>query len=286
MAAPQIFELSAHDYHADRVGATVPTLSASVATTLVKKSPRHAWRQHPALGGQGRIRKSSDEQAQGSLIHALVLGKGLEQIEIIDAKDFRTKAAQEARDNAEAAGKTPILASKFKPMERTAYQIVEAIEGAGYNLGGMSEAVMTWTEETNTGPVECRGMTDHIHLDAGTVLDLKTCHNAHPRACESHIIEYGYDIQRAAYLSALGKLRPEFEGRGVYKWVFAEIENGDLIDVSIAEAGGTIRDMGEARWRRACELWALCLKNNHWPGYGDAVILEAPLYAVKEELGI
>lgn len=292
----KLLNIPAHEYHADRVGQTVPTLSASIATTLVKKSPRHAWRQHPALGGAGRVRKSSDEQAQGTLIHALVLGKGLEQIKVMKDeetgevfKDYRKKAAQEMKEKAEDAGLTPILAHKFAPMQQTANEIIRAIEGAGLNLGGMSEAVMTWTEDTEAGPIACRGMSDHILFDDKDptgVIDLKTCHNAHPRACESHIVEYGYDIQRAAYLSALGKIRPDLEGRFFYKWVFAEIENGELIDVSIAEASGTLRELGAARWKRACETWAVCLRDNYWPGYGDANLLDAPAFALKSELGI
>lgn len=282
----KFIEIDAANYHADQVGATVPTLSASVAGTLVKKSPKHAWRQHPALGGRGRVRKSSDEQAQGTLIHALVLGKGLDQVEIIDAKDYRSKAAQELRDSAEAAGKTPILVHKLAPMQKTAYDIVAAIEDAGFNLGGISEAVATWTEDTEAGPVLCRGMMDHVHVSDGVIIDLKTCHNAHPRSCESHILEYGYDLQRAAYVSALGKINPDVEGRIVYKWVFAEIDGGELIDVSIAEASGTLRELGAARWKRACETWAVCLRDNYWPGYGGAVLLEAPVYAMKEEMGL
>lgn len=282
----ELLDMPAHEYHADRVGSEVPTLSASIAGTLVRKSPRHAWLSHPRLGGKGRVRKSTDEQAQGTLIHAMVLGKGMDQVRVIDAKDYRTKAAQEARDAAEAEGFTPILAAKLAPMQRTAGGILAAMEAAGVVLDGVSEAVMTWTENTAAGPVACRGMTDHIILNRGTIIDLKTCHSAHPKACESHVIEWGYDVQRAAYLSALGKLRPEWEGRATYKWVFAEIDGGDLIDVVVAEASGMMREIGAARWRRACETWAVCLRDDYWPGYGDAVLLDAPPWAVKEELGL
>ena len=48
MGEPQILRISPDEYH-ERDG-----LSASVATTLINKSPLHAWSQHPKYGGKSK----------------------------------------------------------------------------------------------------------------------------------------------------------------------------------------------------------------------------------------
>ena len=48
-------DIPAADYHADRVGhGDAPSLSSSVARTLIQQSPIHAWFKHPKLGNAPR----------------------------------------------------------------------------------------------------------------------------------------------------------------------------------------------------------------------------------------
>src|SRR5438132_1009339 len=75
-----------------------PSLSVSIATELILRSPLHAWQIHPRLGGLRR--PTTEAMENGTLIHALLLGKGENRIAVLDVKDFRTNAAKEARDAA------------------------------------------------------------------------------------------------------------------------------------------------------------------------------------------
>src|SRR5262245_35492153 len=87
-----------------------PSLTQSIAKTLITKSPLHAWTEHPRLGGVRR--EPTREMDDGKILDALLLSGG-DGLEIIEAPDFRTKDARARRDAAKAAGKTPILKHKL-----------------------------------------------------------------------------------------------------------------------------------------------------------------------------
>ena len=68
--SPGIYEIPATEYHADPC--PEPSLSASVARTLIDRSPLHAWMQHPKLGGQ-QEEKPAARMSLGSAAHSVIL---------------------------------------------------------------------------------------------------------------------------------------------------------------------------------------------------------------------
>jgi hypothetical protein len=114
----RILNVSEAAYHADPCGS--PSLSQSIAHTLITQSPRHAWLEHPRLGGQQRV--SSKVMDEGSILHKLLLGAGA-QFEMVVADDWRTKAAKEARDVIIAGGRIAILAHNFEKLMKAAERI-------------------------------------------------------------------------------------------------------------------------------------------------------------------
>lgn len=273
-------------YHSDPVG-EVPTLSSSCAATLINRSPFHAWLEHPRLG------KCRDEETEamsaGTLLHALVLGKGLDRIAVLDVDDYRTKDAKAARDAAIAAGRTPIKRAQFEAAERLATDVRAELTDRGIVLDGASEVAVTWTETATDGtPVQCRAQLDHVKPEAGIIYDLKTCRSAHPRAIQSHIIEYGYDVQHAAYTSALRKLHPELAGKMRMEFLFVEtLPEGAPRRVLLARVAldGMFRELGARRWQRAIDEWAACLRTKRWPDYygGNVVEIQAPGWILSNE---
>ncbi len=139
-------DITAVKYHAETFS-THPMLSASTASTLIGESPYHAWLFHPKLGKLEK--KQTNSLEWGTVLHALILGKGQEQIEVIDARDYRTNAAKEARDNALALGKTPIKIDDYERAETIAQSAIDKINEAGFALDEYDrEQVITWEEET------------------------------------------------------------------------------------------------------------------------------------------
>lgn len=281
MSAAILENVTAEQYHADPCA--LPSLSASIATQLVTRSPYHAYLYHPRLGGVKR--EASKEMDRGSLIHALVLGSPDECV-IIDADNYRTKAAQERRDEARANGLTPILAREHAEVQEVADAIRVKMHAEGIDLTGRSEVVVNWTEETPAGKVLCRGMMDHLIENRAVIFDLKNSVNAHPKKFAASCIEYGYDIQFAAYTSAFRKLRPDLAGRERFTWlIIEELPAGspDRVILTVAEPSAMMRELGKHRWEKACAQWAQCVESGVWPGYsvGTAKI-DPPAWAMRE----
>lgn len=286
---PRLIRIPSAQYHADDIGEDRPSLSSSVATEIVRKSAFHGWLKHPKLGKA--TRKTTADQAYGTLIHSLVLDPddAADQVVVVEADNFRTKAAQAERDDALAAGKTPILVGEMTDAYKVADEIKAAIAAAGFELTGQSEVAIVWEEDTPHGPIVCRGLIDHLLLDRPAILDLKTCNSAHPNAIAKSVTEHGYHIQACAYTKAIQQYRPDLAGRVELTWLFVEIlpeESPRRVILTVAKPDGMMRELGRIHWDRACETWSRCLKDNHWPAYvtGIASISPKP-WELKEEMG-
>jgi hypothetical protein len=300
----RIIDLSDADYHADRLDGvtTEPTLSASCAVTLVTKSPAHAVREHPRFGHVPRV--ATEEMDKGTILDALLLGGGRNIVTVqigegtaaekkkrraegieparVDASDYRTDEAREAKAAIVAAGHVPILAHKRFALDVAATELRAEIERLGVDLGAeLAHQVAVWTEHATDGtPVVCRAQFDHW---AGAIIsDLKCGETADPRRLPRKIAERAGDIQAAAYVRAAEAVCPDLAGRVRFRWIFCEVEQPYL--VTIAEPSGTMRELGARRWQRAIDLWAQCRASGEWPGYGDAVaIVEPQMWQLAEE---
>jgi hypothetical protein len=275
-----VFDLPAAEYHSDPCDQ--PSLTSSIAHALVSKSPLHAWNIHPRFGGNRSWQ--SREMGLGSVAHAMLLGTEHELV-VIQADDWRAKIARDLRDAALAAGKVPVLQSDHDDIARAVKEIRRRLRLLKIKLCGRSEVSLFWLETADDGTVvQCRGRLDHLVLTKtrAEIFDLKSARSAHPKACSNHSFEYGYDIQQAAYRSALTQLYPQHAGREQFYFLFAELE--PPYAVTTCAPAGSLRELGERRWRRAVNLWARCLKEKKWPGYAEGVVqLEAPRYALADE---
>lgn len=269
-------------YHADPC--ETPSLSASIATEMIQRSPLHAWQMHPRLGGVRR--EATDATNGGTLHHALLLGAGAEQLAVLDVNDFRTNAAKAVRDEALAAGKTVIKKADFDEAQNAVEKIKERMAALGIVLDGTSEEKVEWVEETEEdGFVICRGMLDHLIIKfdpvaQATVYDVKTIRSADLRTIRRHIFDYGYEIQEAAYRSAVGAISPEARGRIDFVFLFAEIDPPYAVTPIRLEPRWTA--IGEMKWERAVRTWARCLKTKTWPAYVEAITqIDAPPWALE-----
>lgn len=273
----RILDVSEEAYHGDPL--PEPSLSATIAKIIMDRSPLHAWQEHPRLGEWKRADKK--EFDRGALFHKLILGKGAE-IASVDARDWKTKAARDARDQARAEGKIPVLAQDLFEAKLGIGTIRERLDRVNIRLDGESEVAIAWQELSYEGPIWCRGKLDHLKKGArnATIVDLKTARSAHPAACLRHIVSYGYDIQQAAYTRAVETLYPENSGRVDFIFLFVETE--PPFAILPARIDGILRERGERRWRGAVEAWAHCRATNDWPSYARGITtLEAPAWLLS-----
>lgn len=276
MSAQLLRDVSHADYHLDNLPGA-PHLSRSIALTLLTRSPRHAWCLHPKLGGQ---RQADDSEATdgGSLLHSLLLGEG-PLVRVVEANDWRTKAAQQARDQAREDGAIPILERHYATLLGTATALRERLLGLGYDFDFWErEVTITWVEEG----VACKARLDLALLKAGRIADLKVTKLLTPGAFTRGIPNYGLDIQAHVYEQALAAVEPELAGR--VRMEFLLLESRPPFEVAVVPIAESMRSLGRTRWAHARGIWRRCLESGQWPGYGVLAPVEAPAWALTDAM--
>lgn len=278
-------DISEEQYHTDKLGAEAdpPMLSVSTAQALVLESPAHAHWRHPRLGGHALI--PSTIMDRGTLLHALLLGKGRE-VAVIECEDWTHKADKKLRDAHRAAGRLAVTRKLYDDSIEGAKELEAKLRRRGYIFNGSSEVTLVWNEETADGVVvQCRARADHIVGER--IYDLKITGDANPKTLKrGQLTRMGYDIQGAAYPRALEYALPQLRGRTSFTLLFCEAEPPYC--VTPVRFAGSLRELGERKWLRAVNEWERCLSAGHWPDYlddGDVMIAEAKPYELEDEEG-
>lgn len=272
-------------YHADPC--VSPSLSSSIAHTLVTQSPRHAWLEHPRLGGN-KDRVATRTMDEGAILHKLLLGKGA-QFEMVVADDWRTNDAKAARSAIHAAGKIAILAKHFEKLKTAAEHIFRHAKDHGFPLIGQAEVAVEFVDYADQIKREreilCRCRMDLIGANH-VLYDVKKVDSANPKDIARKICEYGYDIQATAYVRAYEQLIPEALGRTDFVFLFCEPD--PPYEVVPVRLDGYFTEIGKRRWNKALALWDKLLTEGSypWPGYADgAIVAIPPQYVINQELG-
>lgn len=257
-----------------------PSLSSSIASLLITRSPKHAYHAHPRLG-RGGSGEYTEATSRGTAIDSLLLG-GDTEIVPIDVEDFRSKDARAQRDAAYAAGKLPMKLAEYQEYKLKADAIRSRLQKHGIALDGENQVTIVWEEATPTGPILARCRIDHLKVfdDRAIICDLKTTKCAHPKEVATSMVKWGYDIQAAAYKRAVGKLYPHLVGRIDFVFLFVETEAP--YECLPAEPDGQMQKRGEYGWAQAVALWGKCLHEHEWPGYiapGEIARITPPAWA-------
>jgi hypothetical protein len=267
---PGFYAMPARVYHADPCPA--PSLSSSCANRLLDMTPKHAWTEHPRLGGlAGKAKKAKKEEVNiGSVAHELLLGEGA-GIAILPGcyENFLTNAAKEARDEAIAAGKTPVLEKQYLRAERIAARmraIVQEFEGykAAFDAGAGGEIAAIWYDEVFG--CWCRALIDWWGPKLNDLIDLKTTTvGLSDGAIDRKVESEGIDTQLMLYERGMSALWPQEAGRWKYRIAF--IEQDEPYEARILALNKEQRDRGYRRMIHAGLLFGHCLARNEWPGY-------------------
>lgn len=266
-------DISDEDYHRD------PALSASGAKRLLPPScpARFKWERD-----NGRPNKR--EYDVGSAAHAAVLGTGWPLV-VVDAPDWRTKAAKEKRDEAYANGHVPILASEKANVDAMAAALLKHPRAAALldPDHGKPEVSAFWHDERHG--IDRRARFDWLpNTDGGRLLvpDYKTTNSAEPFRFAKSIFDFKYDLQAVFYTDALHAL--EVAEDVVFTFIAQETTPPYLITVH--ELDEVALRLGRERVDRACALFAECTATDTWPGYSDEVELVTPPIWLTDEYGL
>lgn len=273
---PGVYTMTADEYHADPV--TGGSLSSSGARRLLPPScpAKFRWEQD---NGQPPKRHFD----LGHAAHQLVLGDG-PRIVVIDADSYRTKAAQQQRDEAYEAGGIPLLPDEYTVVREMAEALrAHPVARALFDpTRGRPEVTLIWRDQP-TG-VWRRARYDWFP-DRGPgrliIPDYKTCASAEPDALSKAVNQHGYHQQAAWYRDAAIALGLAGEDTA---FVFVCQEKTPPYVVTIVELDATALRIGAIRNRRALQLYAHCTATGHWPPYSEAIeLLSLPVWAEIEE---
>lgn len=278
---PGLFQMPADAYHADC--APEPSLSSSIARTLVEQSPQHAWIAHPRLGCRVEPdRDPSRPKEIGTVAHKLILGRGAEVV-VIDADDYRTAAAKAQRAQAYEAGHCPILRPDAEKADALADQVAEklaAIPGCEGFAKAPSEVVAVAQDRSGAW---LRIMMDRveIHPTHAVIWDVKTGdQSAAPQGLGRRVENMQMEVQAALYTRVLASLLPRLAGRIRFRWIFVENEFPHAL--TVAEADGAGMEIGARKVAAAIHLWNRCRAADRWPGYpAEIVRFDYPEWAAR-----
>jgi hypothetical protein len=273
---PGVYDIPEDEYHADPVPGG--SLSSSGARRLLPPSCPAIFRyeqDHP-------VRK--DVFDFGSAAHKLVLGAG-PVIVVVDAEDWRTRAAKERREDIRDAGAIPLLRAEHAQVQAMAlairrHPIASVLFDPSGN--GRPEQSLFW-QDPETG-VWCRARPDWLpdtYADRRLIIpDYKTTVSASPEHITKAVGNLGYHQQDAWYTDGARALGLDDDPAFIF--VFQEKTPPYL--VTVVQLDEDARRAGRARNRLAIERYRDCTESGIWPGHSDEIeFITLPAWATRTE---
>ena len=258
---PGVYDIPEDWYHRDPVPGA--SLSASGAKKLLACPARFFY-------DRAHSPQPSTAMEMGTAAHKMVFGIGA-QVVLVDAENWRTKAAQQEAADARAQGHVPLLPGDYAKAKAIADAVRRhPVASALFSLDrGDPEQALCWTDP-ETG-VWLRARLDWLPRPVPgrrtVIADLKTCASATPHAIAKAVADYGYFIQAPWYVDAVRALGldddPEFA------LVFVETAPPHLITVAALDEDAMA--FGRAEGRKAIERFRDCTESGIWPGYSNEI---------------
>lgn len=277
MMEPGIYTMPMSEYLSDPCAA--PSLSGGLAHTLLTRSPLHAWTEHPRLNKAFVPDAPTPEQEEGTALHALIL-ENEDLTVVVDAPDWRTKAAQQARIAAREAGKIAILKARHAEIASVADDVRDQLryhdDARDILAAGKPEQTMIWQYQD----IWVRNRVDWLDEDPrGWLTDIKTvATTAEPDAFGRKLVDSGYALSAALYLAGARALGRRPAG---YRWLVVERDPPHAI--SVVAMAPDLMDLAERQARRALDIWRECMRTDTWPAYPPRTCyIEAPAWATMK----
>lgn len=256
---PGQYEIPAEVYHGDCCIA--PSLSASGAVEILDECPRMFW--HNSYLNPEREIEDKRCFTLGTCAHMLFLEPHLmeEKVAIIDAENYRTKAAQELKKAAQDAGKLPILSHEFSDVLAMRRELFShPVAGKAFQ-SGRAEQTLIWQDEI-TG-VWCKSRPDWIPTSGTYLIDYKTSTTANPEAFQRKAAELGYYQKAAWQMEGMKAVTGERPRR--FYFVLQSVKAPYLVSVFELDSGSIM--WGDILNAKSREVFAKCLKEDRWPSY-------------------
>lgn len=240
-------------YHADR-----GSLSSSGARQLLRAPAKFRYEQDH--GSPHR-----DVFDFGSAAHTLVLGAG-DEIAPIDADSWRSKDAQERRDDARKHHRIPLLVADYDKARAMADAVHKHPIANELFADGVAEQSGFWTDEATWLRLRFRPDWITQYQGAVTLVDYKTAQTADPKTFARKAFDFGYHFQAAWYVAGYEAVTGEAP-----RFLFIVQEKEPPYLVSVVEFDDAALCHGAVDVRTAVDIYAACIESNIWPGYGTEI---------------
>lgn len=276
--------MPARVYHADPCGE--PSLSSTIARTILSKSLAHAHAEHPRLGGTAK-KDPTAAMDRGSCVHSILAGTSGEDVELGDFPTFLSKASREWADSVRMKGKIPALCCDMEDAVLIARNVQTKIargltdDNNPFNAG-RPEVTAIWS----LNDVWFRARYDRLVKRDGepcTAWDYKVTSDVSPAAVKRSFRRFGYHLQAAHYLAGLDALCPQFAGR--HSFIFAFVEDAPPYSVRRYCLKTDTLGVAKIDIARAHSLWERAIKTNEWPDAttDQTTFIEIPTYDDDEQ---
>lgn len=280
--------LPSAEYHGDIcIG---PSLSHSGVHPLVDECPAIFWQDSYFNPNREQEQRTTFDIGTAAHLITLEPEQRAGRVVLINTKDYRTDAAQVARNNAYASNLTPLLPQQVATIDAMHDALMSDPVAATAFTAGVPERSY-FAKDPFTGVwLKCRPDYDREE----TLIDFKTTTDASPQAFARRGGDLGYWSQAVWYSDvvelAVGRQIKEF-------WFVCQSTKPPYL-VSVNKYGINDLYWGRLVNRHAINLFAKCLAAGKWPGYRDprtpdtdgAHIVEIPSYVkfrlqMRDQLG-
>lgn len=238
------------------------------------------------MGDPGRWKASVKKETTaamgfGSLVDCLLLEpeKFTTRYALSPFDSFRTKAAQEWRDEMAAGGVEVMAEDKYESAKSAIGAVLDHPEAARLLNGSRNQVAFRY--DTCHG-LASKGLIDIVPTEDDTLVDLKTCSQSaleDRRSLARHIFDWGYHIQAGAYLDGWNEASGEERMR--FKFIF--VTSSAPFRCAVVELPYAAILLGSQQYLSGVAKFADCLQRNVWPSQWDGLIeLDLPEYAYTE----
>lgn len=273
---PGVYEIDVEGYHDDPVAGG--SLSSTGARRLLAPSCPAKFRYEQ--DHRHEIAPINRTFNLGHAAHKLVLNDGPELVRI-DAANYQTKAARQARDEALAADLVPLLPGEWDQVHAMAAALRAHPVAALFDPDhGKAEQTLVWRDE-GTG-VMCRARLDW--LQPGVVIDYKSALSGDLEALGRASDQHGYAQQADFYLDGVRSLGLADEHT---PFVFIAQEKEPPYLITPFQLDPTALSIGRRRNTAARQVYRYCTETDYWPGHvhdpEDIAWVSLPPWVEKRE---
>lgn len=266
-------------YHSGAFGPPGGSLSSTGAKRILEAPAVYRWHQL----NQEPPKTIYDF---GHIVHAEVLGVGLDVVEIPEEYlasngAASTKLAKDFMADARANGDIPVKPGELEePRAVAAAVLADPLARTYFEQGTPEQSIFAQDPETG---VWMRGRLDWTKQD-GTLVDLKTtASNASQAEFSREAAKLEYGVQREFYrhiwTQITGEIDPDF--------VHVVVSKKPPYLVGVYTLDIEFELIGQAKVRRALDTYKECLDTGVWPGYAPELATVGPpayyVYAEEDE---